>query len=261
MCIIWIHEFRVLTRILMIRVHDWMPISIRVWCAVVHKREGQSHCVRVLSQVGRPIVENSSRAAKLESCLRWAPPKLQVETWECRVVTSRWTVSETVVPAGGCEVMVHKPSAERFPESPGPGERFRRALGWTPLLRTQNSGGLGFLGCPAGGAAVGCARVVSGLGCNVHLPHCMGGNPALLLPISVWAVSNSWATNWRALLGVAPRFVEGRCTSRGALVRRGGCADEREPELLRRFGVVCTLAPATTRLHSEGRGSPSPSFR
>ena len=36
--------------------------------------------------------------------------------------------------------MVHKPSPERFPEPPGPGEHFRRVLGWAPLLRTQNSG-------------------------------------------------------------------------------------------------------------------------
>ena len=62
----------------------------------------------------RPIVDNSSTAAKLESFLRWAPPEAQVETWECRVVTSRLPVSDTVVLAGGCEVMVCKPSPERF---------------------------------------------------------------------------------------------------------------------------------------------------
>ena len=183
-------------------------------------------------QVRRPIVDNSSSAAKLESYLRWAPPEVQVETWECRVVTSRLAVSETVVLAGGCEVMVHKPSPERFPEPPGPGENFRRALRWTPLPRTQNSGVWVFRGALRGGAAFGCARVVSGLGCKEHLPLCMGGKPALLLLMCVWAGRSCWAANRRALLGVAPRFVEGRCTSDGALVCRGGCADERELELL-----------------------------
>ena len=93
-----------------------------------------------LCQAGRPIVENSWRAAKLESYLRWAP-EVQVETWVCRVVTSRWAVSETAVLAGRREVTVHMmPSAGRSPESPGPGEDYRRLQGWTPLLRTPNSG-------------------------------------------------------------------------------------------------------------------------
>ena len=33
------------------------------------------------------------------------------------------------------------PSAGKSPESPGPGEDCRRLRGWTPLLRTQHSGG------------------------------------------------------------------------------------------------------------------------
>ena len=48
-------------------------------------------------------------------------------------------------------------------------------------------GSVGFSGGSAGGTAVGCARVVSELGCKRHLPHCMGGKSALLLLICVWA--------------------------------------------------------------------------
>ena len=48
-----------------------------------------------LCQAGRPIVENSLRAAKLESYLRWAPPEVQVETWECRVVSSWWALRDS----------------------------------------------------------------------------------------------------------------------------------------------------------------------
>ena len=77
-------------------------------------RETKIPSMSTRDKVRRPIVNNSSTAAKLESYLRWAPPEVQVETWECRVVTSRLAVSETVVLAGGCEVMVHRPSPERF---------------------------------------------------------------------------------------------------------------------------------------------------
>ena len=125
----------------------------RVGRARERGRETKTPSMSTRDQVRRPIVDNSSSAAKLASYLRWAPPKVQVETWECWVVTSRLAVSETVHLAGGCELMVHKPSPERFPEPPGPGEHFRMALGWTPLPRTQNSGSLGLSGGSAGGSS------------------------------------------------------------------------------------------------------------
>ena len=51
-----------------------------------------------------------------------------------------------------------------------------------------------------------------------HLPHSMGGTAALPLSIFAWRRPTSRAANWRALLGVATRFVEGRCTLDGTLV-------------------------------------------
>ena len=167
-------------------------------------------------QVRRPIVDNSSSAAKLESCPRWAPPEVQVETWECRVVVSRLAVSETVLLAGGCELMVHKPSPERFPEPPRPGEHLRMALGWTPLLRTQNSGGWVFRYALRGKQLL--AALVSSVNWVARCTY-----------RTAWAVSPrcccSYAYGLEVLgrklesaLGVAPKFVEGRCTSDGALV-------------------------------------------
>ena len=93
---------------------------------------------RTLCQVGRSIVECRPR---LRSWRIIFDGRREVWKWKCRVVTSRWAVSETVVVAGGWEVTVHMmPSAGRSPESPGPGEDCRRLQGWTPFLRTQYSG-------------------------------------------------------------------------------------------------------------------------
>ena len=94
---------------------------------------------RTLCQVGRSIVEFRPR---LRSWRIIFDGRREVWKWKCRVVTSRWAVSETVDVAGGWEVTVHMmPSAGRSPESPGPGEDCRRLQGRTTLLRTQYSGG------------------------------------------------------------------------------------------------------------------------
>ena len=89
------------------------------------------------------FVLSQSLAAKKhkEQKKREEEAKEALLAWSQRRGKVRWAVSETVVLAGRREVTVHMmPSAGRSPESPGPGEDYRRLQGWTPLLRTPNSG-------------------------------------------------------------------------------------------------------------------------
>ena len=79
----------------------------------------------------------------------------------------------------GVRRWVHKPFPERFPGPPGHGEHFRRALGWTPLLRTQNSGAWVFRG-------------LCGVSSCWHALVSSGGKSALLLLICVWAGDSCW---------------------------------------------------------------------
>ena len=64
---------------------------------------------------------------------------------------------------------------------------FQESAGVDTVASHPKFGGLGFPGGSAGRAAFGCARVVGRLSCKRCLPHCMGGESALLLLICVWA--------------------------------------------------------------------------
>ena len=116
-------------------------------------------------EVGDLTVGNTPESASLANYLRWAPRSWPLEVWECRVIGSpdaqmwqRWL-------AGRCEVMVSMlRSPEWLSKLPGPGESFRSALGWIPLLHTPSSGVWLFWGGSAGEAAFGCACVIIGLG-------------------------------------------------------------------------------------------------
>ena len=159
-------------------------------------------------------------------------------------MTASSVLSKTVSVAGDCGVTVSVlPATDLQPKLPGPGELFRNLLGWTTPLHTESSTvWLLFWGGLARGAASCCSCVFGRLGCTGHLPHSMGGTPALPLLMIVWWWFSSWAANQRALLGVAPRFVEGRCTPAGALVFRKGSANKRDLLSLRELGVACTVA-------------------
>ena len=194
-------------------------------------------------QVGCPVVDNASGDAGLADYFRWAPRSWPVEAWECRAVLSPHVEKTRFFLARGCEVVsTIMQTREWCSVSPGPGEPLRSWLGWTPLLRTPQFGGLAFPGCVMGGAASCCTCVHSGLGFSGHLPHCLGGRAALPLLVCVWAEGSCWATNWGSLLGATPGFVEGHRTSHGTLVCRWGCADVCEPELLRWARVVRSVA-------------------
>ena len=173
-----------------------------------------------LDQVGRLNVDNSSRAAKLESYLRWVPPKVQVESWECRVVTSRKAVSEAIVLARGWELTVHTmPSTGRALESLGPGEHSRRLLGWTPLLRTQDSGCWVFRGALRGEQLF--AALVSSVDWVVRGTY-----------RTAWVTPRcrcSQAYGWGVDVGPHTRGRSWDRTPLGALVCRVGDADMREP--------------------------------
>ena len=66
--------------------------------------------------------------------------------------------------------------------------------------------------CSAGRAGFAYACILCRLGSKVHLPHSLGGTAALPLLVFVRERTSSGTSNWRVLLGVTPRFVEGRCS-------------------------------------------------
>ena len=122
-------------------VHGWTPNSIRAWCVLRNEGEEQSPCVPVLGtrsggpssitpqelRYWRVIYDEHHQKCKLRrGSAGWLPQE--------RLSMSQWC-------SQGWEVTVHMMSSPGgFSVSSGPGEDSRRALGWTPLLRTPNSG-------------------------------------------------------------------------------------------------------------------------
>ena len=153
--------------------------------------------------MGAPSKILSVGAADLAQYLRRAPEGVQVGAWEvaCSPARSPQDVAE------GCEVTL---SAVLIPPKPD------LKIGVTSVGRSCFTTPVP--GCTAGGASFACAGSWFGLGSSRHLPHSVGGTAALPLPTLVRRWHSSCAANQRALLGVAPRFVEGSCSPDGTLV-------------------------------------------
>ena len=145
--------------------------------------------------------------------------------------------------AEGCEVTVaalHDLGKEAKPS--GPGLLSTDVLGWTMMHHTPRFGFWLFRGALRGEQGFACSCIWFGLGSSRHLPHSMGSSTAMPLPTHVWEAAQQWDLKPEGAPGCCSQVCGGKLHPDGSMVCCRRSANERDPELLRRFGVVCMVA-------------------